>query len=142
MKIAVATNDGTTVSAHAGRCREFYIYEAPDKIDLKKEFEPLEVIPNQSNSQQCHNHDHNGHHGHHGHGEHQSHTHVNLVQKLSGVEVLLCKSCGPSLIADLNRNGIKVLGVKGRDMNQIVSDFFFGKAKTHDAPDCGHHHEH
>jgi predicted Fe-Mo cluster-binding NifX family protein len=140
MKIAVATDDGQTVSAHAGRCQAFYLYETPATPEGLSELTPYAIVENKGG----HHHGgpgHGEHHAHDGHHhEHQAHTHATLAQKLSGVEVLLCKSCGPRLIEDLQSQGIRVQGVRGKDLPSVVRSFFEGTAKVYDAPSCGHHH--
>lgn len=139
MKIAIATDNGNTVSANADQCREFRIYETPETRQPGQIHEPLKVVANLSD----HHHGQGPHqdsdYEHRHYGEQQLHSHGTLSQKLNGVEVLLCKSCGPKLIADLKEKGITVLGVKGRKINRIVSDFFSGTAETYEAPNCKIH---
>lgn len=98
MKIAVATDDFSTVTGHIGRCRGFIIYEVDnDKIINKVEKE---------NSFTNH-HGEQHHHGHH--EENHNHSHSRLVDALKGCSHLICTNAGWRVVEDLKQNNIQVV---------------------------------
>lgn len=98
MKIAVATDDFTTVTGHIGRCNGFIIYEIEnDKILNRVEKENTFT---------------NHHHGQHQHGHHEenhSHAHSNLVEALKGCSHLICTAAGWRAVEDLKQNNIEIV---------------------------------
>lgn len=93
MKIAVPTNDGTNVSGHFGRCRQFLIFEVgKDKVNL------TETRDNAG----CHDH---------GNGA-EPQTHSGFVEVLRDCEVVLCGGIGAGAAQSLQSGGISVVQVE------------------------------
>lgn len=104
MRIAVNTQDFTTVAVHLGRARRFLVLEpgregeAPELIcvELPQKF----VL--------------------HGYDDAQAHP-------LDGVEVLLTGSAGEGLTRRLARRGVRVVCTAETDAKKAVKDFLKGR---------------
>jgi len=135
MMIAMATNDKKTLAGHIGRAKYLAFFENRDGI--------VRLVDMKENGTHAHNEGCHGQgHGHsHENEEHAHHGgHRRLISQLGGVEVLICKTCGPRLIEDLSRHNIQILGAGGRKLEEIASDYFEGKSNFRTAPSCGRHH--
>lgn len=100
MKIAVATDDFTTVTGHVGRCNGFLIFEVESgEVKSKEERENAFTHHKQSGGE--HKHDHS-----HGHG------HSALAEGLKDCQKLICRGAGWRLVNDLNEIGVEVLLTK------------------------------
>jgi predicted DNA-binding protein (UPF0251 family)/predicted Fe-Mo cluster-binding NifX family protein len=95
MKIAVATNDGATVSPHFGRSRAFLVFDIQDGAIAGRE-----ERPNSHAGGGCGHHDHAG-------GEHGPHSHAGILAALEGCEAVLCGGMGWRAAEDLKSAGIK-----------------------------------
>jgi len=96
MKIAVATNDNSTVAGHVGRCRAFLIYQTDGSNIQSKEV--------RENSFTHHGQKNGGGEEHHGEG--QGHGHQNLIEGLKDCEVLIFNHGGWRLIEDMKAHNI------------------------------------
>lgn len=99
MKIAVASDDGTNVALHTGRCRGFLIYETTGPTATRLEHRVNGYTAHAQG--QCH-----GEHTH-GHGE-SHHSHGPLVDALADCAALVTRGLGPRLVLDLAARGIEV----------------------------------
>lgn len=83
MKIAVATDDFSTVTGHIGRCNGFLIFDIENSNVISKE-----GIENAfTHHKRCEHH-----HGHHEHSH--GHSHMHLMETLKGRSYLICTSAG------------------------------------------------
>ena len=94
MKIAIPTNDGTSISAHFGRSAAFLIFEAENGQVKRQELK--------SNSQH-HSHD-QGSCGHEAEG-HAQHSHQGILSALDGCEVVICAGMGQGAVDALKSTG-------------------------------------
>lgn len=95
MRVAVASQDGESISAHFGRCACFIIFDAEDGTVLRKE---LRKNTHTSHAQgNCHASGHSD----------QPHSHAAVVQALQDCQAALCYGMGWRAADDLMRNGIK-----------------------------------
>jgi len=101
MKIAVATEDGKSISRHFGRTRSFLVFEVVDQqiIDRAvRENSHTAYARGECHEETQHNH-------HHGHGE--------IVAALRDCEAVLCLGMGWRAAADLTQNGIRPFVLAG-----------------------------
>jgi len=132
MKIAVASNNKTSVAGHVGRCKGFLIYETDENNILDKTY-----IDNTFTHHRLHPHeDHQ--HGHH-HGEGGGHDHEKLVQALNGCSAFIFQSGGLRIIEDLNANGIKPVLTDERMADDAVNKYLNGSLIIKEDNSC--HHE-
>ena len=89
MKIAIATDDFTTITGHVGRCNGFLIYDVENGV-----IKDIEQRENEfTHHKVSHEHSHNEH----------GHSHSKLVEGLSDCSHLICKSAGWRLQEDFER---------------------------------------
>jgi predicted Fe-Mo cluster-binding NifX family protein len=113
VKIAIPTNDGISISAHFGRCRQFLIFEAQNgKVKL------IETRENAG----CH-----GHGSGSSDGAAEDHGHSGFVGALQDCETVLCSGIGAGAMEALKAGGIRVLLVEAAgSAEQMVAAFQAG----------------
>ncbi len=132
MKIAVASNNKTSVSGHLGRCKGFLIYETNENNIIDRTY-----IENTFTHHSMHPHEEHEH-GHH-HGEHPEHSHVQLIEALNGCSTLIFQSGGWRIIEDLEANGIKPVLTDERIADEAVTKYLNGNLVIKEENAC--HHE-
>jgi len=116
MKIAVASQNRKNVTAHAGRCRNFWIFNIEyDEISGKT---LLELPAEQS---------------FHYASVHDSHP-------LDGVDVFICGGMGSGLARKLAGRWIKGVVTQEVDPERAVTLYLSGSLPTEEPHDHGHHH--
>jgi predicted Fe-Mo cluster-binding NifX family protein len=121
MKIAVASQDFSTVSLHAGKTSRFILFDAvpggvpleTGKLDLPEEM--------------------------------TMHAFAGGVHPLDSVDVLIAASAGPGFIAKMQERGVKVVTTTQSDPMHAVADFVSGTLVPADPEEgcgcgCDHHH--
>ncbi|MCE1163776.1 MAG: iron-molybdenum cofactor biosynthesis protein [Bacteroidetes bacterium] len=134
MKIAVASDDGISLTGHVGRCEMFLVFDV-DGNTIKN----VEQRPNTfTMHKQGHHHEHDHHQGHE-HGHH--HSHEGIVSGLSDCRYLICSCAGPGLISDLAANGIMTLLTDETAAETAVLQYLEGTLPVDDNKACkGHNH--
>lgn len=115
MKIAVASQNKTAITEHAGHCRKFWIYETNATEILGKQL--LELSPEQS---------------FHDSSPHESHP-------LDDVQVLITGGMGRGLVQRLQKKDIEAIVTKETDLDKAVSAYLDGSLVREEA-EC-HEHE-
>ncbi len=131
MRIAVASQDGNSISPHFGRCAFFIIFDAEDSVVQRKELR-----------QNTHT-SHGGGNCHvPGHGD-QPHSHAGLVQALQDCQAALCYGMGWRAANDLMQNGIQpVIVDRKRTPEEAVALFAQGKLPVASRDFCEGKHAH
>lgn len=131
MRVAVASQDGESISAHFGRCECFIIFDAEDGTVLRKELRKNEHVSHSSGN--CHTA---------GHGD-QPHSHTAIVHALHDCQAALCYGMGWKAADDLKRNGIQpVIVDRRRSPEEAVSLFVEGKLAPANREFCAGHEGH
>ena len=97
MRIAIATDDRTTVAAHTGRCAGFMIYDLDAGAAAFVEFRPNPNAARHSERREEN-------------GKHEcstGHSHDTIVEALAGCAALVTRGMGPRLINDLAAHGMQ-----------------------------------
>ncbi len=81
MKIAIPTNDRETITPRTGRCKEFAV------VEIEGDEVRYSYVPN--------------HHEHHDGEEEHEHSHMDQVEAIKDVDVLMVKNVGKHLKKDL-----------------------------------------
>lgn len=131
MKIAVASNNKTSVAGHVGRCKGFLIYETDENSILNKNY-----IDNTFTHHRLHPHEEHQH-GHH-HGEGGGHSHEKLIQALNGCSALIFQSGGWRLIEELEANSIKTVLTDEKIADDAVTKYLKGELVTKEENSCHH----
>ena len=101
MRIAVPTNDGTTLSEHFGRSAAFLVFEV-EGGQIKSQ-EMRANLPHQSGP--------GGTCGHEGDGWGEGHNHTAMVAVLAGCDIVLCGGMGWRAAEALKAVGISPVSV-------------------------------
>jgi len=120
MKIAVTSQDRHTVTGHAGKCRNFLVYEVDGQTVLRKTLIELPM------AQSLHE------------------SHGAAPHPLDGIGVLISGGAGPGLIRRLNNLGIQALVTLETEPDSAVTAFLNGTLKLEQG-ECheghGEHHD-
>jgi len=100
-RIAIASPDGESISAHFGRSLCFLIYDSDEKGITRAEV--------RANTHACSEHVGCGHGEGHAHGEH--HGHADLMALLHDCEAVIAGGMGSRAAQELKQNGITPLMV-------------------------------
>jgi len=130
MKIAVATNDGTNITGHLGRCKTFIIYNIEDNKIVNSEIRDNIFTHHMMGGDQ-----NTGHH----HGEEHGHGHQNLVNALKDCSTLLFQSGGWRLVEDLKANNIKPFLTSEMTAQTAVEKLLKGELKEENDLTCYSH---
>jgi len=130
MKIAVASDDGITLTGHVGRCEMFIVFDIKDKeiINVEKRL-------NSFTMHKTGNHQH----GHHNHEHHGTGRHAGIIGGLKDCNYLFCCSGGPGLIDDLRASGIKTLFTEEMEAEKAVKLFLDDKLESDPNRQCKEH---
>lgn len=116
MRIAVASDDGITLSMHFGRAKGFVIAEVENK-----EVKSINFIPN---SEPCGGQGNCEHHGeHHSRGSH----HQKILEILEGVEVVISGGMGAHIYDELKAAGKQVYVTDETDVMESIKLFLEGR---------------
>lgn len=126
MKIAVATEKGTTISSHFGRSPFFTIFEI---VDGK--------IVGQSTRQNTFTKHFRGHHGDHQQEEHphgpkeETHDHDSVADGLGDCSVVISHGMGRRAWEDLRARGIEMIVTDETDAEQAARLYVAGNLRDH-----------
>jgi len=113
MKIAIASDDGKTLSMHFGRALGFVIVEVEGG-----QVKSVNYIPNDFTGHARHEHNH-------GHGDHSF-----IIDNLKDVDVVISGGMGRRLFDDLMAAGKKVYVTDEIDIESAVRLFLEGKLQN------------
>jgi len=116
MKIAIPTDDGTSISEHFGRSAAFLIFEAENGQIKSHEMKT---------SRQRHSHAQ----GNCGHGSagHAQLSHQGILSALDGCEVVICAGMGHKAAQALKASGIaQILFTSAGPVEEAVSAYLAG----------------
>ncbi|MBU0509083.1 hypothetical protein KKH27_09645 [bacterium] len=120
MRIAIPTDDNTSLAGHTGRARGLAIFDVHEGTATLKEIRPNTFTA----------HGHHGHageecgHGSHGHGA--PHSHDGLIGALDDCNAMIARGMGPRLVNDLERCGIQVIFTAETDLQSAANRFVEG----------------
>jgi len=125
MRIAVPTNDGTSISEHFGRSAAFLIFET-ENGQIKS----------------CSSKNNAGKHSH-ARGEHNdasaanhSHDHAGILATLEGCETVICAGMGHRAAEALRSRGMQIVFAVPGPADETVAAFLNGKLSAKEASFC------
>jgi len=130
MKIAVPSNDGSTISAHFGRSLGFLVFTTNNGGITHKEYRPNRVTGHVNGHHEEHSHDHN-HDNHH-------HSHSGILGALSDCSAVVAGGMGRQLLIDLTEAGKKVYVTRETDAVQAVTFLLSGQLDHNPDATCQH----
>jgi len=126
MKIAVPTNDGTSVSPHFGRSAGFLVFDIEDGRIRGREMRSNPV--QHSHAQGTCDHGSNGS---------ESHNHAGILSALAGCDVVICAGMGWRAAEALKSGGITgVVFAAPGPAEEVVTAFLAGKLAETDQTFC------
>ena len=108
MRIAIPTNDKTTIYKRTGRANAFLIVD----VDMAA----INEIDYRTNT---HSHEEHAHDGE----ENHDHSHAELVESLSDCAFVIVNVIGKHLLADIKNAGIIVFKTKEENIKNAIADF-------------------
>ena len=109
MIIALPTNDRISLAKRTGRCEEFAIY--------KIENNNAELVEYRKNT-----HEHHGHHDHN-HGEGDEHSHNDIMETLTDIDLLVIIMAGKHFKKDLENFSINFEMTKELDIKTVLESY-------------------
>jgi predicted Fe-Mo cluster-binding NifX family protein len=131
MKIAVASDNGITLTGHVGKCEMFIVFDTKEKEILN-----VEKRLNSFTMHKTGNHQHE----HHNHEHHGTNRHGGIIDGLRDCNYLFCCSGGPGLIDDLRTNGIQTIFTDEMEAEKAVKLFLDDKLENDPNKQCKEHH--
>lgn len=129
MKIAVASNNQSLISAHFGRTRGFVIAEIQNNKVINKEY--------RDNTFTEHSHHSGDHHHNHSDGDH-NHSHENILNALRDCQAVISNGMGRRIYDDLQSVNIKPYITTERNVDSAIELFI--NNKLDDNPNLGCRH--
>jgi predicted Fe-Mo cluster-binding NifX family protein len=126
MKIAIVTNNGSTVSQHFGRAPYYKIFEVENNkvknIYLRERrtghFAPGGIQHNHEQQQETS--------AGHGYGQDAQNRHTTMVQELSDCNVLIAGGMGMGAYENFRSSGLEVILTDQRDINDALDTYLRG----------------
>lgn len=138
MKIAVASEDGVSVSQHFGRSAGFVVFDANDGQISTGEFRTNRQTPHAQGL--CGIGEHTPGHGHgHEHAQgHSGHSHAGIVDLLQDCQVVLCGGMGAGAAQALTARGIRpVVTSAVCPASEAVAQYVKGELNLNTSGFCG-----
>ncbi|MCG3156394.1 MAG: hypothetical protein DKINENOH_03018 [bacterium] len=122
MKIAVATEDGKTISAHFGRSPFFAIYEIADSKVINKEM--------RRNTFTGHFRGGGAHgDGRHDHSKGDEHAHQTVAEGLQDCQTVISHGMGRRAWEDLRSRGIEMIVTDETEVERALNLYLAGELK-------------
>ena len=126
MRIAIPTNDMTTVSAHFGRTKGFMVYDL--EVNKVTNFQYiLNTFTGHAKNK----------HKDHDHGEHQ-HSHETILNSLKNCDVVIAGGMGKRLLNDFDKNEIQVYVTQEKNIQKALELLTKGVLDNDTAKCCNH----
>ncbi len=120
MKIAVATEDGNTISAHFGRSPYFAIYEIENDQIVNKEKRQNTFTGHFSGGQ-------HREHSQHGHGRGDAQGHQTVAEGLKDCTTVISHGMGLKAWEDLRAKGIEMIVTDETDIENAIEMYLAGE---------------
>jgi len=125
MRIAIPTNDMTTISSHFGRSKGVLIFEVEKGLITNLEYKVNTFTSHSKNNKKEHEH---------GKSEH---SHTNILNALKNCGVIITGGMGKRLFEDFSATNTKVYLVKEKNIQKIFTKINNGTIES-DANYCNH----
>lgn len=125
MKIAIASDDGKTISSHFGRTKGFVVFEIEDKEIKNQEYRPNTYTGHARGLEGNHNADHHG----------------PILNALSDCKVVISNGMGRRIYNDLKGIGIEVFITDETDVKKAIDLYLRGELINRPEMGCSHKHE-
>ena len=133
MKIAVVTDDQTTISRHFGRAHYYLVFTVEDGQIVQQELRDKLGHDQFQHEQHDHDddHDHGDHEHGHGQGRHSQEKHDRMMANIGDCQVLLCAGMGMGAHTRLQAIGVAPILTDYKDIQQAVQAYLDGTLDDH-----------
>ncbi len=126
MKIAIATEDGQSISRHFGRAPYYTVLTVEDGQIVSRE---LRDKPNHNHSaDEPHKHEHGPQHGS---GPAEQDLHARMAQPITDCEAVLCGGMGTGAYQSLRAAGLRPIVTDLQDIDEAARAYMDGKIVDH-----------
>lgn len=126
MKIAVVTDDQTTISRHFGRAQFYLVFTVENGQIVQQDLRSK--LGHEQFQHEEHHHDEEHHHAHgHGYGQHSQDKHSRMMANLGDCQVLLAGGMGMGARDSLQRMGITPVLTDLADIQTAVQAYIDGR---------------
>jgi predicted Fe-Mo cluster-binding NifX family protein len=129
MKVAIASDNGSDIAAHFGRCSHFIIYEINGKSIKGKETRKNQFTGHSQN--ECHGNPENHEPGN------GTHSHDSIISGLHDCQVVISHGMGWRAAEDLKQHGIQIIVTDDEMVETAIQKFITGKLQSNAALICG-----
>ena len=126
MRIAIPTNDMTTVSSHFGRTKGFMVYDIEENKVTNFQY----IINTFTGHAKNKNKDHD-------HGEH-NHSHESILNTLEKCNLVIAGGMGKRLYKDFEKNGIEVFVTQEKNIQKAIELLSKGELDNNTSKCCDH----
>ena len=127
MRIAVVTDDQTTISQHFGRAHYCLVFTVEDGQVVHQELrDKLGHDQFQQEEHGQHDHDHDHQQGH-GYGQHSQDKHSRMMANLTDCQVLLAGGMGMGARASLQAMGVEPVLTNVREVDAALQAYLAGE---------------
>ncbi len=125
MKIAVVTDDQTTISQHFGRAHTYLVFTVENGQIVAQEARP-KLGHDQFQHEEHDHHDHDHEQGH-GYGLHSEDKHSRMMANIGDCQVLLAGGMGMGARASLQAIGVKPILTTVREIDAALQAYLAGE---------------
>jgi predicted Fe-Mo cluster-binding NifX family protein len=128
MKVAIASDDGVTISNHFGRTRGFVIYDISENGEIT------------SKAYHENNHTHHMQHeqAHHAHEHAHGHGHGPVMRLLGDTQVVISRGMGRRILEDLTQAEIQPFIVDVREVEEAIEKYLADGLDNNLSRQCQH----
>lgn len=127
MKIAVVTDDQTTISQHFGRAHYYLVFTVEDGQVVHQELrDKLGHDQFQHEEHGHHDHDHDHQQGH-GYGQHSQDKHSRMMANIGDCQILLAGGMGMGARASLEAIGVRAVLTNVRAIDAALDAYLAGQ---------------
>lgn len=134
MKIAIPSNDQSSICKHFGKAKGFVICEIEDNKIVAKNYKVNDFtghVIGLANDKE-HSHEHNHDHSHH------QHSHSGILNAIGDCKVVIAGGMGRRLYADFEQNNIQVFVTQEDSLDKAL-DLFLSNSLDNNTDKCCNH---
>lgn len=129
MKIAVVTDDGSSISQHFGRAKGYVVFTIEDGRIAEREWR--EKAGHQQFAQEHHEHEHHTHDHGHGLGAHSADKHTQMIEPIRDCSVVLVRGMGTGAYLAMQQAKIRPQITDIADAEEAVCAYIDGNLVDH-----------
>lgn len=126
MRVAIPTNDMTTISAHFGRSKGFMVYDLEKNKVVNFRY-LLNTFTSHAKNKEKEN----------DHGKHK-HSHETILNSLAKCKVVIAGGMGKRLFNDFNEKGIQVYVTQEKSIHKVLELLSKGVLDNNTSKFCNH----